>query len=582
MRRFILGFFAIIGAFTFLIILALTWTLYRVSSPSLPLFTTGDSYVLSMTLGDEAIVEQPDRGGIMALVQGHPKSVHMLIDGINHAADDKLVKGIFLTLEGNVLKTAVVQELRDAFKAFKAKGKFIYTYSDSFGELSNGTTNYYLAAATSKIWMMPLGTLNFNGLMIEIPFAKKALEDFKIRPQIGRREEYKGFIESLTESDFTLPYKENMQRVINALTSQIVTDVAADRGLDGGEVRKILDASPYTPKAAVAAKMIDEIGYKDQVKEAIEKIIGKKVTYYAFDSYAQAIKEPSSTDNIAIIYAEGSISKGKTARSPLSEEMVMDAPEIAKSIREAREDDSIKAIIMRIDSGGGNPIASEMIGHEIELTKGKKPVIVTMSNFAASGGYWIACNARKIVAQPSTVTGSIGFYAGKIVTQEFWHHYGIHWGEIHSGDNAAIWSTSQEYTEKERQKFNEYLDQIYDIFQDKVVNGRGLSREKVRQIAKGQIWTGVEAKEHGLVDALGGLTTAIALAKQEAGLAADAPVTLLSFPSSKSILSMMFTRNSESDTGVLARYPSLQRALQHLDAALTPAHIDLKIETINP
>jgi protease-4 len=546
------------------------------------MFTTGSGYVLSLTLGDEAIVEQPDRGGIMALVQGHPKSVHMLIDGINHAADDKQVKGILLTLEGNILKTAVVQELRDAFKAFKAKGKFIYTYTDSFGELSNGTVNYYLAAATTKIWMMPLGTLNFNGLMIEIPFARKALDDFKIRPQIGRREEYKGFIESLTESDFTLPYKENMQRVINALTSQIVTDVAADRGLDSGEVRKILDASPYSPKAAVVAKMIDEIGYKDQVKEAIEKIVGKKVTYYSFDSYAQAIKEPSSADNIAIIYAEGSISKAKSTKSPLSEEMVMDAPEIAKSIREAREDDSIKAIIMRIDSGGGNPIASEMIGREMELTKPKKPVIVTMSNFAASGGYWIACNARKIVAQPSTVTGSIGFYAGKIVTQEFWDHYGIHWGEIHSGDNAAIWSTSQLYTEKGRQKFNEYLDQIYDIFQDKVVNGRGLSREKVRQIAKGQVWTGVEAKEHGLIDALGGLTTALTLAKQEAGLRADAPVNLISFPSQKSFLSMMFTRNNESDTGILARYPSLQMVLKHIDAALAPPHIDLKIETIKP
>jgi protease-4 len=451
MRRFIVGFFALIGFLAFLPIVALIFSLYRWSAPTLPFLNQDDPYVLSLTLGDESLREHTPRGGVASLIEGSTQSVHTLIEGINHAAKDDHIKGLLLTFEGNVLKQATAQEIRDALKAFKASGKFIYTYAHSFGELSNGTMNYYLAALSSKIWMMPLGTLNFNGIMIEVPFAKKALDDLKIHTQLGHREEYKGMIESLTQTDFSPPYRENMQRIISALTAQIIKDVAVGRGLEVDEVQKILNNSPYTPKEAIDHKMIDEIGYKDEVKEAIQKLLGKKPTYRDFDSYSQSMKSPSGKDKIAIVYAEGSISKGKATRSPLSDELVLDAPEIAKALREAREDDSVKAIVLRIDSPGGNPIASELIGREMELTKPKKPVIVSMSNYAASGGYWIACNARKIVAQPGTITGSIGFYAGKIVTQELWDSLGIHWGEIHEGNQAGIWSSGHLYSDAEQE-----------------------------------------------------------------------------------------------------------------------------------
>lgn len=579
MRRFIVGIFATIGAITFLFLLTLGWSLYHLSSPAIP---SNDNLVLSLTLGDQFLVEEPHRGGLMALIEGHPLSVHSVIAGINHAANDKNIKGILLNLEGNALKIATVQEIREAFKAFKAKGKFIYTYTDTFGELSNGTMGYYLAAATTKIWVMPLGNFNFNGMIVEVPFAKKALEDFKIHPQMGRREEYKGMPESITESDFTPPYRENTQRLLNALTTQIITDVAADRGVEIQEARKILDTSPQTLKYAVATKMIDEMGYKDQVKEAIEKNLGKKPTYYDFESYTRALKDPSKGEKIAIIYAEGTISKGKIARNPVSEETIMDAPEIARSIREAGEDDDIKAIILRIDSGGGNPIASELIGREMDRMKSKKPVIVSMSNYAASGGYWMACNARKIVAQPSTLTGSIGVYAGKFVTQEFWEHYGVHWGEIHNGNNAPIWSTSQNYSEIERQKFNTYLDEIYATFQEKVAKNRALPLEKVSQIAKGQVWTGAEAKENGLVDVLGGLVTAIDIAKKEAGIATDAPVSLIQLPAPKSILELLFDRNRNTETEILARYPSLGMVLQQLDGLFASPQIEMKMDITRP
>lgn len=583
MRRFIVRILAIIGATTLLVFLIFFWSLYRLASPSLPLISLEDSYVLNLTLGSQPLPEQPHSGGgFMALVEGSPLSVRTIVEGINHAAGDKNVKGILLTLEGNALKIATVQEIREALKTFQAEGKFIYTYTDTFGELSNGTLNYYLAAATTKIWMTPLGTLNFTGIMTEVPFAKKALDDFKIRPQVQRREEYKGFAESITESDFTPPYKENMQRLIDILTTQIVTDVAADRKLEVTEVRKILDTSPHTPPHAVNARMIDHMGYKDQVKDAIEKLVGKKPAYYPFDSYTRTLKPSSGGEKIAIIYATGAISKGKAMRNPVWDDAVMDAPEIARSIREAGEDEDVKAIILRIDSGGGNAIASDLIGREMDQAKLKKPVVVSMSNYAASGGYWIACNAHKIVAQPGTLTGSIGVYAGKIVTQGFWDHYGVHWGEIHNGDHAAIWSTGQDYSEQGRRKLDEYLDQIYDIFQEKVAHGRTLTPEKVRQIAKGQVWTGVEAKENGLVDALGGLTTAIGIAKKEAGLAIDAPVTLLHLPAPKSVTDLIFDRNRNNETEILARYPSVRMVLQRLDGLFASPQIEMKIDPLAP
>ena len=582
MRRFIFGLFATLGAFTFLLILGLSWSIYKLSSPSLSFASNSPNQVITLTLGDQLLDEQPQNRGLISLVKGKSIALHTIISGLNHAAQNSNVKGVFLKIEGNALRIATIQELRDAIKAFKTTGKFVYTYTDSFGELSNATGAYYLAAASSKIWVMPIGGFNFNGLIAEIPFAKKGLEDYKIIPQMGRREEYKGMVESFTESDFTPPYRQNMQRLLDNLSTQIINDVAADRNLKSEEVRKILNTAPHTLTQALAAKMIDEMGYKDQVKKEIEKQVGSKPTYVEFEVYSNTIKEPSQGDQIAIVYAEGTISKNKMAHNPLSDDSVMDAVEIAKTIRETGENKNIKAVILRIDSGGGFPVPCELIAREVELLKSVKPVIVSMSNYAASGGYWIACNARKIVAQPATTTGSIGVYAGKIVTQAFWDHYGIHWGEIHTGDNAAIWSTGKEFSEEGRQKFNGYLDQIYAVFQEKVAKGRNLSPEKVHQIAKGQVWTGVEAKEHGLVDELGGLLKAIEIAKKEAGIGAHDPVHLRHLPEPKSLFEAVFERNQSSEAKILAQFPALRSFLKYVNGLFAPARVELTVDPLTP
>jgi protease IV len=582
MRRFLVGFFSILGFLTFLAIVFMTWSVYHFSAPSLSFMSQHENVVLTLTLGDHHLEEKSESKGILNLLKGQPMSVHTVVTGFQHAAKDQKVKGILLNIDGSAFKVATVQELRDAIKAFKATGKFIYTYTDTFGDFSNGTNAYYLAASTSKIWLMPIGEFNFNGMLVEVPFGKKALENFKIRPQMGRREEYKGMPESILESDFTEPYRQNTQRLLTTITNQIITDIASDRSLDTQTVNNILNTAPHTATEALAAKVIDEVGYKDQLKEAIETTVGKKPAYLEFESYARAQKETSHKDKIAIIYAEGTISKGKMAHNPLSDETVMDAIEVAKTIREAGEDKTIKAIVLRIDSGGGFPIPSELISREVEKLKSKKPVIVSMANYAASGGYWIACNARKIVAQPATLTGSIGVYAGKIVTQEFWDNYGLHWGEVHVGDNAQIWSTGREFTETGKQKFNAYLDKIYTTFQEKVAKGRNLPLPDVHAIAKGQVWTGSEAKDKGLVDELGGLTQAIAIAKKEANIEADDPISIVELPNPKSIFGLVFDRHQSHEMGILARYPSLQIILQKVDRVFTPPHVEVSMTTAKP
>lgn len=578
MRRFILNLLAIIGTITLMMAGFLAWSIYRLTGESFPVILPSGAVVLNLTLGDANLPQHPQRQGMVSsFLSGASLSVYSIVEGLEHAAKDDHVKGILLTLDGNAFQIATVQEIRNALKDFKKSGKFIYTYTDTFGELSNGTLGYYLAAASSKIWMMPLGTVNITGMMMEVPFAKKALEDLHIRPQMGRREAYKGAVESFTESDFSPTHKENMEQILGGLTTQIITDIAEDRGLDSAQVRHLINMAPHFPTQAISEKLIDHIGYKDQAKDAIETALGKKPHYLDFETYSRSISQHSSKEHIAIVYAEGLISKGKSGKNPLSDDMAMDAVEIAKALQDATKNDQVKAIVLRVDSGGGDAIASDLIAREVERAKLKKPVIISMANYAASGGYWFACDANKIVAQPGTITGSIGVFAGKVVTQGFWEHFGVHWGEIHKGDNASLWSTGHDFSVEGWQKLDGFLDQIYDAFLDRVAKGRRLDREKVHEIAKGRVWTGVEAKENGLVDALGGIFTAIEIAKKEAGIAASASVALDHLPLAKSPLDLVFGRNKSEETHLLACYPALRKALICLDGLFAQPRIEMKL-----
>lgn len=488
--------------------------------------------------------------------------------------NDPKIKAVLLMIEGSSLGFAQIQEIREALKKFKESGKPVYAFADSFGDLSNGTGSYYLASVATEIWLQPLGNLNLTGIFIETPFARKALDNLKINPRIDRREDYKGFMESVTESDFTPAVRANMQRIVNGLTEQMIADISQSRQFDVETARRLINNGPYVSAEALQEKLIDQIDYLDVLKnKLIEDFLKEKEksSDHSFVSLGQYVShkqtEVDHKAKIALVFGEGPILNSTKGNGLMDNDYMIVGRKMAKAIHDATEDKDVKAIVLRLNSGGGSPTASETIWRQVKIAQEKgKPVVISMSDYAASGAYWIASKAKKIVAQPGTLTGSIGVLAGKIVTSAAWENYGIHWGEVHNGDNSAMWSTSQDYSKKGWERLQVMLDNIYGTFLIKVSEGRHMDKEKVRSLAQGQVWTGLEAKENGLVDALGGLSEAIDLAKQEIGLTPETQVNLQEFPKPLSFSERLFglAADDENDGGFFSKLSSLYTAFNRV------------------
>lgn len=553
MKRFFVFILASIGAATLIVVFLGLWTV-RHFIKSEPTHIPPETF-LTLSIGGESLPEHTNRSGILPALLKGKKSTNTLRDiviGLDHAKTNPKIKGVLLVIEGNSLGFAQTQEIREAFKDFKQSGKPVYAFADSFGDLSNGTGSYYLATVADQIWIQPVGTVGLTGIFIETPFARKALDTFKILPRIDRREEYKGFMESLTESDYSPAVRANLQRIVDGLTTQIITDMSQARKFDVETGRRLINNGPYVSAEALKEKLIDQVGYLDDLKYKILITAEKQIsaTFTSFSKYTNhlAASEPEHKSKIALIFGEGTIVKSEKGGGFVDGSYVIDGRKFSKAIKDAEEDKDVKAIVIRLNSGGGSPTASETIWHHVKNAEAKGiPVIISMSDYAASGAYWISTAARKIVAQPGTLTGSIGVLGGKIVTAAAWETYGVHWGEVHAGENAAMWSTGQDYSEMGWKRLQAMMDDIYETFLIKVSESRHLDKEKVRSLAKGQVWTGIEAKENGLVDEQGGLLTAIHLAKQEAGITAETPVNLQDFPKPTSLSDLIMGSSDEGE-----------------------------------
>ncbi len=524
--------------------------------------------VLKLRIGGYPMAEHS--GGFSLLLNGDGKgaSLSTILKAIEKGAEDKNVKGILLLVDGNTIGIAQAQEIRDALVKFKEHNKFVYAFADTFGELSNGTISYYATTAATKIWLQPQGTLGLTGMMAEVPFAREALDNFNIIPQITKREEYKSAIESTTEKDFTPAHKEMMQNILDVLVTQIITGISDSRKLTPDVTRKLLDNGPHLGQEAITNKLVDELGYLDNVKGSIKALLLKEgePDYVSIVSYLKRSTPEKPTaeqlkNKIGVIYLTGAIHRGHNG-SDFSEDGSGGSDRaLTKALEEAAKDKDIKAIVLRINSGGGSANASETIWRAVKnVVDAKIPVIVSMGDMAASGGYLIASGASKIVAQPGTLTGSIGVYSGKIVTEGLWNEYGVKWGEVHSGENVTMWSSGQPYSEKGWKKLQSIADEIYLSFRDKVAKGRHLDDTKVHDLAKGRVWTGQEAKDKGLVDALGGMTTAIEVAKIECGLKSTDKIHLVNFPKKKTFGEKIMDLVFEGDVAVFTEN-SLVRTL---------------------
>lgn len=463
-------------------------------------------------------------------------SFYDLIKAINVAALDDRVKAVVAHVNNSRLGLAQIQDLRQAVSAFRSTGKKAYLYSSGFGSFGRGTNEYYLATSFDEIWMQPNTEIGITGLNIEVPFLKNMLEKIGISAEFYTRYEYKNAVATLINSAMTPQYKEEMEQMGGSLFNRIVKDVSLNRKLEEKQFRDLINRAPIFAEDGIKEKLIDKIAYKP---ELLEKVItetkGQMIDMY---DYSLSIEENSGRlPSIAFLVVDGAIDSGKSRTNPLQGEVSVGSETVIQQLDEIAKNKDIKAVVLRINSPGGSYTASNEIWNALKRLKEKRklPIVVSMSNYAASGGYFIALAGDKIIAEPSTITGSIGVLGGKMVLAGLWDKLNINWGEIKFGDNAGILSVNHKFSEAERAVFNKSLDNVYRDFTAKVAEARHIDSEALDKLARGRIWTGSEAVENGLIDEIGGIDRAIALSKDLGGISPKSSFGIIYYPQAKTL-----------------------------------------------
>jgi len=496
---------------------------------------------------EEYMPDQP----ITRAFGGEEPTTRDVIDTLDRAASDDRVVGLVARLGAVPMGMAQIQEIRDAVGRFRASGKPAIAWAETFGEFGAGNGSYYLATAFDQVYLQPSGDVGLTGLMYESPFIKGLFGKLDVVPRMDHRYEYKNAMNFYTEAQFTEAHREAMKKLMDSQFDQMVAGIAKGRGLSEGQVRATFNDGPYLGQQAVEVKLVDGLLYRDEVYAKAREKAGDDAELLYLQKYLERAGRPHEKgEKVALIYGVGAVQRGAGGFSPISG-TAMGSDTVAGAFRAAREDDDVKAIVFRVDSPGGSYVASDTIWRETQLArKAGKPVVVTMGNLAGSGGYFVAMGADKIVAQPGTITASIGVLGGKLLTKGFWDKIGVTYDEVHTSDNGTMFTGAQDYTPKEWDKFQQWLDRVYVDFTSKVAAGRKLEKSKVLEIAKGRIWTGEDALGLGLVDALGGFDVALKLAKEAAKIPSGDDVNLVVFPRKKSFfesLTQKLPDNSERD-----------------------------------
>jgi protease-4 len=525
MYRFFVRLFALVGLIVVLLAAAGGYLAWEREEP------VPNAIVLDLNL-DQSLAEHGGEDRLSDVLFSRGDSLRDIVDALDRGSIDPRVKGAVARLGGDQVGTGKSQELRAAIKRFRASGRFAFAFSESFGELGPGDRSYYIASAFDRIWLQPVGLVGLTGLGASVPFARGALDELQVEPALRHREEYKSFMNTFTEHGFTEPHREMMEALVGDLEEQLISGISEGRSIEPAALRQLIDRGPFLDREAVDAKLIDQLGYFDEVADAAKQRGGGGAELMETHDYLEAAGRPHrSGPVIAAIYGTGTIKRGSNGVDPLMGGTSMGSDDVADAFGEAADDPDVRAILFRIDSGGGSAVASETIRRALVKAKtAGKPVIVSMGEAAASGGYWIAMNADKIIAQPGTLTGSVGVVGGKVVTTGLWNRFGVEWGQISRGRNATMWSPLSPYSESESQRLDTILDDIYGAFVRNVAEARKLPVAAVRDVAKGRVWTGAQAKALGLVDELGDMETALGFAREAAGLSRDAAVTLQTFP----------------------------------------------------
>ena len=490
---------------------------------------------------------------------GQPQSLGSLLAQFRKAKVDKRITAVLLDIDMSETGWAKSEEIRTAIEDFRTSGKPVYAYMET-----GLNKDYYIATACDKIFVPPPGELFTIGLAADVMFFRGSLDKLGVYPDMYQIGKYKSAGDTFTQKQMTDAHREYINSMLDDLYGRYLDGISKARKKSVDEVKALIDEAPYSAAKAKEIGLIDGALYHDDVEKELKKRLGYKDTddlhIARGGDYKQITQESlglNKGEKIAIVYAAGDITSGRSTFSGNGQETI-GSDSLVKTINDVRDDRSIKAIVLRIDSPGGSGLASDIIWRAIEAAKAKKPIVVSMSDVAASGGYYIACNANKIVAEPSTITGSIGVVGGKPVLKGFYDWIGVSNEYVMRGKNAGMFRESEKFSDTERAKFQEFLKNTYDDFTSKVAKGRGKEQTYIDSIGQGRVWTGFQGKERGLVDEYGGLDKAIELAKQLANIPADKGIQRVILPQPPTFLQQLM--NLDDEGGDQASIEAKQRA----------------------
>ena len=558
-RKAILIIVGILGAVVIVaaIGVALIWAMFRKSEPSIR-----DNSVLTLRVAGSLPDYSPD-DPFKKYFGGPDQSLSGLVMQFKKAKVDKRIKAILLDVDLSGVGWGKSEELRDAIMDFRSSGKPVYAYIE-FGL----NKEYYIATACDKIIVPPPGELFINGLAADVMFFRGSLDKLGIYPDIFQIGKYKSAGDMFTQKQMTEAHRQYINEMLDDLYGRYVNTIAQARHKTPDEVKALIDNAPYSAAKAKEAGLIDDVLYRDDVEKEFKKRLGYKDSdqFVAVRGSDYRDVSPESLglnkgERIAVIYASGDIGSGSSQNSPSGEQSI-GSDTLAKALNDAAADKTLKAIVLRVDSPGGSGLASDIIWHAVEAANAKKPVVVSMSDVAASGGYYISASAAKIIAQPSTITGSIGVVAGKPVMRGFYDWLGISNEYVLRGKTAGMFRETEKFSDEERAKFEDWIKTTYyQDFVPKVAKGRNKDAQSVDAVGQGRVWTGAQAKDHGLVDDFGGLDKAIEVAKQLAKIPADKGVERVILPYPTTFLQELLSGGSDNSNTQVEQQRAVYAAL---------------------
>jgi protease-4 len=481
----------------------------------------------------DAPFNEIEPSGLLTSFVRTPLTLRGTVDVLRKAKVDTRVSGLVVTVRTSGALWGQLQEVREAIADFRKSGKPVTAYLES-----GGAPEYYVASACNRILLMPAGSLDLSGVASYELFFRGALDKIGVLPDLLHIGEYKTYTNTFTQQTFTAAHREMTASLNHDAFAELVRAIAEGRKRSEDDVRKAIDGGPYLAAEALRAGLVDDLAYEDQIDDKAPVLHTHRIEGQDYQNVPLSSFGLGTGPRIAVLYAVGTIASGRSSfDSPTG--AVLGSETFLEWIRTVRADNSIRAIVLRIDSPGGSAIASDVIWRELMLTRSIKPLIVSMGDVAASGGYYIALPAHAIVAQPGTLTGSIGVVTGKYVVAGTLEKLGVGTGVVSEGKFAEIDSPFRPFTPAERARVEEQMRATYDLFVGKVASARGMTPAKIDAIAQGRVWTGHQAREIGLVDALGGLQDAIGLAKQRAKLDPTKDVEIVAYPQKRGLYDLV-------------------------------------------